>query len=100
VSEVVHDEPGSRTRHAWLRTALGMVAVTILIERGLALRGLPLVLGLVALAPATALVAVAIRRSAELGPHDSAGPSRPAIALTSVAVIGLAVAALASVLGR
>ncbi len=73
MSERQYDEPGSRTRQAWLRSALGMVAVTVLIERGLALRGSPLVLGLAALAPAAAFVTVAVRRSLALGPQHSAG---------------------------
>jgi hypothetical protein len=99
VTETDYDEPGSRTRQAWLRTALVVVAVTILIERGLAIRGMPPALGLVALVPAAALVAVAAWRSAELGPHHSAGPRTSAVALAAGAVLGLAVVAVVSVLG-
>lgn len=99
MSDVQYDEPGSRTRQAWLRTSLGMVAVAVLIERGLAAQGMPLALGLVALAPAAAFVALATRRSFELGPHDSAGPRRSTVLMTAVAVIGLGAVAAASVFG-
>lgn len=99
MSEVQYDEPGSRTRQAWLRTALGMVAVAVLIERGLAARGMPLVLGLGALVPAVVFIAVAAGRSVALGPHDSAGPGRGAVMLTTAAVVGLAAIAAGAVLG-
>jgi hypothetical protein len=99
MSEVQYDEPGSRTRQAWLRSALGMVAVAVLIERGLAVRGMPLVLGLVALAPAVVFVAVAARRTAVLGPRESPGPRRSAVVLSAIAVAGLAAIAAASVIG-
>jgi hypothetical protein len=98
VSDPQYDEPGSRTRQAWLRSALGMVAVAVLIERGLAARGMPRALGLVALAPAVVFVALAARRSVELGPHDSAGPRRFTVLMTAGAVIGLGAVAAASVL--
>jgi hypothetical protein len=97
MSDVQYDEPGSRTRQAWLRSALGFVAVSILVERGLAARGMPLVLGLTALLPAVAFVVVAARRTLELGPHHSGGPSRLTLMLTAVAVIGLATIGAASV---
>ena len=99
MSQVQYDEPGSRTRQAWLRSALGMAAVTALVERGLALQGSSLVVALVALGPAVLFVVVSARRSVELGPHDSAGLRRAAILMTAVAVVGLSVAAAASVLG-
>lgn len=98
MSEVQYDEPGSRTRQAWLRSALGMVAVSVLIERGLAVRGMPLVLGLATLIPAAVFVAVAVRRTLLLGPHHSTGPSRQAVALTAGAVVVLAATAAVSVL--
>jgi hypothetical protein len=97
MSAVQYDEPGSRTRQAWLRSALGMVAVAILIERGLAARGMPLVLGLAALVPAAAFVLVAVRRTLELGPGESTGPSRRIVLLTAITVIGLAGTAAVSV---
>lgn len=99
MSNAQYDEPGSRTRQAWLRSALGMVAVSILIERGLAARGMPLVLGLAALGPAVAFVVVAVRRTLELGPHQSEGPTRPTVLFTAAVVIGLAVIAAVSVVG-
>jgi hypothetical protein len=97
MSQVQYDEPGSRTRQAWLRSALGMVAVTALVERGLAVRGSSLVLALAALVPAVVFVVAAAQRSVELGPHDSAGPRRLAVLMTAVAALGLAVLAVASV---
>lgn len=99
MSDPQYDEPGSRTRQAWLRTALGMVVVAVLIERGLAARGMPVVLGLGALVPAVAFIAIAARRSVALGPHDSAGLSRRGMMLTTSVVVGLAVIAAASVIG-
>ena len=76
-----------------------MVAVTVLIERGLALRGSPLVLGLAALAPAAAFVTVAVWRSLALGPQHSAGMSRATVVVAAGAVVLLATAAAVSVLG-
>lgn len=99
MSDLQYDEPGSRTRQGWLRTGLGMVAVAVLIERGLAARGMPLILGLAALVPAVVFIAVAARRSVELGPHESDGPSRATVVLTAVAVMGLAATAAMSVVG-
>ena len=99
MSDLQYDEPGSRTRQSWLRTGLGVVAVSVLIERGLAARGMPLILGLGALVPAVVFIAVAAGRSAVLGPRDSPGPSRSAVLLSAVAVAGLAAIAVASVLG-
>lgn len=99
MSNVQYDEPGSRTRQAWLRSALGMVAVSILIERGLAARGMPLVLGLACLAPAVAFVGVAVRRTLALGPHQSHGPTRATVLVATVAVLALAVIAALSVVG-
>ena len=97
MSDVQYDEPGSRTRQSWLRSGLGMVAVAVLIERGLAARGMPLVLGLAALLPAVVFVVMAARRSLQLGPHQSAGPDRATVVLTAVAVIALAATAAVSV---
>ncbi len=99
MSDVQYDEPGSRTRQAWLRSALGMIAVAVLIERGLASRGMPLALGLAAVVPAVAFVVVAARRTFELGPRHSAGPRRLTVVLTAVAVIALAATAALSVVG-
>jgi len=99
MSDVQYDEPGSRTRQAWLRSGLGMVAVAVLIERGLAARGMPLVLGLAAVVPAAVFVVVAARRNFELGPHHSSGPSRYTVLLSAAAVIGLAATAALTVVG-
>lgn len=99
MSDRQYDEPGSRTRQAWLRTTLGIVAVAVLIERGLAATGMPLVLGLAALVPTVVFIAIATGRSVALGPHVSAGPSRGAVLLTTAAVVGLAAIAVASVVG-
>ena len=97
MSDVEYDEPGSRTRQAWLRTALGVAALTLLIERGLVVRGMPLLLGLAAIAPVVLLAALAARRSSELRPHRSAGPSRVEVQLTALAVLGIAVAAAVAI---
>jgi hypothetical protein len=99
VSDSQYDEPGSRTRQAWLRTALGMVAVTALVERGLVVDALPAAMGILAVIPAVVLVGLAVRRSAALGPQESAGLGRVAVAVACLAVTGLSVAAVMAVLG-
>lgn len=93
-----YDEPGSRTRQAWLRTALGVGAVTVLVARGLVIRGLPDVVLLIALLPAAGFVAVAVARSRALGPHESDPVGRAGARFAVAGILALALVAAVTVL--
>ena len=84
----LYDEPGSRTRWSWLRTALVFLAVAALVVRGLYLRGIPAAVLVLAVALAGSFWAVALRRAAAIGPHASPGVG----AGTVLAVLGIVVA--------
>lgn len=84
----LYDEPGSRTRLAWLRTGLVVIAVTLLVMRGLYLRGVPGWVVIAAVALAVAFAVLAVRRVARLGPHESPGVTRG----TVLGVLGIVVA--------
>lgn len=84
----LYDEPGSRTRWAWLRTGLVFLAVTLLVIRGLFLRGAPAWVLVVAVLLASAFGVLAIVRAAQVGPRHSPGVSRA----TVVSVLGIVVA--------
>jgi hypothetical protein len=98
MSDSQYDEPGSRTRQAWLRTSLGMLVVSVLVLRGMVLQGVPAVVVLVALLPAAVFLAVAVARTRSLGPTESEALRSPAGLLASAAVLGLALIAGVSVL--
>jgi hypothetical protein len=98
MSDSQYDEPGSRTRQAWLRTSLGMLVVSVLVLRGMVLQGLPWVVVLVALLPATVFLAVAVARTRSLGPTESEALRSPAGHLATAATLGLALIAGAAVL--
>ena len=83
-----YDEPGSRTRWSWLRTGLVFLAVTLLVMRGLYLRGTPWWVLAVALALASAFGVLAVRRAADVGPHESPGVTRRSV----LAVLGIVLA--------
>lgn len=91
---VGYDEVGSRTRHAWLRTSLTAMGVTLLAERGLVLAEAPTVLLIAALVPAIMVLAVTIVRVGHLRPHDSEPASPTSIALVVIGAVGLAVFSL------
>jgi uncharacterized membrane protein YidH (DUF202 family) len=96
VTDSPYDEAGSRTRQAWQRTSLGLVAVTLLVVRSLVLDQVgpgPLLLALI---PATAFLMVALSRMARLRHGESPPPPRWLVLAASAFVAGLAVAALAS----
>jgi hypothetical protein len=84
----LYDEPGSRTRWAWLRTALVFVAVTLLVVRGLYLRGIPTWVLALAVALAGSFLALALRRAAQVGPRESPGVGGG----TVLSVLGIVVA--------
>lgn len=83
-----YDEIGTRTRQAWLRTGLGVVAVTLLAVRGLVVAdaGAPLLLAVVV--PAVAFLAAAVVRSSRLQ-HGRSDPMARAVVVTVVLALGL-----------
>lgn len=82
----MHDEPGSRTRLAWLRTCLAALAVGALMLRGLVLAGASRVeLGSVT-ACLLAFIALASARSVRLRALHSPPPS-PVLLITAASVI-------------
>ena len=91
-----YDEPGSRTRFAWLRTMLVFLAVDALAVRGLLVRGGPKwLLVLIALGFLAFLVVSSVR-VVRLGPWTSpAVPRGLVLAAASCAVAGGVLAALA-----
>jgi uncharacterized membrane protein YidH (DUF202 family) len=93
-----YDEPGSRTRQAWLRTSLGVMAVTALVVRGMVLQGVPGSLVLASILPAAAFLAVAVVRTRILAPGESEALRSSAALVTSAAALGLALVAGVSVL--
>jgi hypothetical protein len=98
MSDSQYDEPGSRTRQAWLRTSLGFVAVTALVVRGMVLQGVPGIVVLVTILPAALFLVVAVARTRILAPTESEALRLPAVLVTSAATFGLALLAGVSVL--
>jgi hypothetical protein len=78
-----YDEPGTRTRQAWLRTSLTALGVALLAERGLVLAGAPRWVMALGLLPAIVVLGVAVIRVTQL----REGHSDPARTLVVVAVI-------------
>lgn len=93
-----YDEPGSRTRQAWLRTWLATLAVSALMLRGLAVTGAGWLPAVVVLAGLVALGGIAMSRSARLGPRHSPAPSRRLLPGAAGVVIALAILAAAYLL--
>ncbi|MHB1212270.1 MAG: hypothetical protein ACYC0W_08425 [Candidatus Nanopelagicales bacterium] len=90
------DEPAGRTRMSWMRTLLGVVAVTMLVERGLVVRAAPAGWLAVAAAPALAFAALVAMRARRLAGTDPAPMGRGllvAAALTVIALAGIGVTA-------
>ena len=92
----LYDEPGSRTRFAWLRTALAFLAVSALMVRGLYVRHAPAWSLVVVVALALAMSALALTRAMRLGPRES--PSAPTWLIVSFATIIAVTAMCAAVL--
>lgn len=91
-----YDEPGSRTRFAWLRTGLVFLAVNALALRGLFLREGPVWLYAVIALECAAFVGVAGLRIARLGPWASPALPRPLVfAAAGCAICCSAFAAMA-----
>lgn len=85
-----YDEIGSRTRQAWLRTSLGVLAVTLLVLRGLALMDAAVWAMLACLLPAGVMLGLAIRRSVRLQ-HGESEPMTARIAVSVSASVGVLV---------
>ena len=86
----MYDEPGSRTRLAWIRTSLAMSGLCALLIRGVMLRHASVIgIGLV-IACASALGTIAVLRSTALRPQQA-----PPLSLTLVAVTAVVVSTLA-----
>jgi hypothetical protein len=86
-----YDEPGSRTRFAWLRTSLVFLAVNALALRGLFLRDGPVWLYAVIGLECAAFMVVAGLRIARLGPWASPGVPRHLVFVTSGCAIGCSI---------
>jgi hypothetical protein len=99
VTEPAYDEPGTRTRQSWLRTGLGLAAVTLLVFRGVILAGFPAAIVVVSVLPGTVVVAVAVARSLQLRPLASPAIARRMLVVASAATVVLGVMALVSVVG-
>lgn len=89
------DEPAGRTRMSWMRTLLGVVAVTVLVERGLVVRSAPAGWLAVAAVPALAFIALAAMRARGLAaprplPIGRRAAVSSALAVTALAAIGVA----------
>jgi len=89
-----YDEVGSRTRQAWLRTGLGSMAVTLLVERGLLIVETPAWLRVLALVPGALLIVIAVARTLQLRHGESAAlPFRLGLVILAgllvLAVIGV-----------
>lgn len=98
-----YDEVGSRTRQAWLRTGLGSIAVTLLVERGLLIVSTPGWLRGLALVPGVVLIVIAVARTLEIGHGESTGlPFRLGLVILAgvlmLAAIGI-VAAIVTTVG-
>lgn len=91
------DDPAQRTGLAWIRTMLGVVAVTLLVERGLWERSAPVGVLVVPLVPALAFLVVGAARRRVLAAAPPAGPSGWVVGGAVAGVCALAVAGLATV---
>jgi hypothetical protein len=91
-----YDEAGARTRQAWLRTGLGVAAVSLLVERGLLVSGSPTWMRGVGLVPVVLLVALTLSRMRSIGGAEPPGLAGRAVALGLVGVFGLAAVAIVS----
>lgn len=91
---VAYDEPGTRTRQAWLRTSLTALGVALLAERGLVLAGAPSWVMALGLLPVIVIVSIAVMRVTQLRAGHS-DPARTRVvfgviaALMGTALIGI-----------
>jgi hypothetical protein len=98
----VHDDPVGRTRFAWVRTVLGVLAVTALVERGLLMSGVDAWVLAVALLPGAAFSVAAYARMRVVSADASRGAGDRVVVPATAALVGLALVGLASaaLLGR
>jgi phosphatidylglycerophosphate synthase len=94
-----YDEIGSRTRQAWLRTGLGAAAVSLLLLRGLVIGGTQGWVMAVCLVPGVTFVTFTVIRMRGIEHGRSAPLPTSGVALTLVAVCGIALAAVVSLPG-
>ncbi len=93
-----YDEVGSRTRQAWLRTSLGVLAVALLSMRSLLLADAPTWTIVACLVPAAAFIVIAVVRTMRVN-HAESEHATAAMGYAVVAAIaGLVVMAMMSVL--
>lgn len=88
-----YDEPGTRTRQAWLRTSLTALGVALLAERGLALAGAPRWVMVLALVPAAVILGVAVLRVTQLREGHSDPARTRVVAAVLAAILATAVIA-------
>ena len=88
-----YDEPGSRTKFAWIRTGLVLVAVNALIARGLHLRDAPSWLYAIVVLEVLVFATLAVIRFASLGPWESPGVSARLVVSTATTVVAMCLVA-------
>lgn len=86
----MYDEPGSRTRLAWLRTSLATLAVCALLLRGLILGHATWIQLALVLACAATFGALAATRATQLHPRTSPAPSGALLAGSALVIVALA----------
>ena len=90
-----YDDVSGRTRQAWLRTSLGVAAVTFLLVRSLAMEGAGIGALFLAVVPATAFVTATVLRMTGLA-RRSGMPASARVLLACAAMV-LAMATMAAV---
>jgi len=93
-----YDEVGSRTRHAWLRTNLGVLAVALLSMRSLLLADAPTWAIVACLVPAAAFTGIAVVRTMRVNHAESEHATAVTGYVVVASVAGLVAIAVMSVL--
>ncbi len=96
--QTAYDEVGSRTRQSWLRTNLGVLAVTLLSMRSLLLADAPPWSIVACLVPAAAFTVVAVVRTARVKHAESEQATMATGYGVVAAIAGLVLIAIMSVL--
>ncbi len=94
-----YDEVGSRTRQAWLRTSLGVIAVTLLVLRSLLLADADTPALLAGLIPAAIFTSIAVRRTMQVRHGESERAAGATVAWVLASVAGLVTVGIITVLG-
>ncbi len=98
MSQLQYDEVGSRTRQSWLRTSLGVIVATLLVERSLLLAEHSLAVMLLALAPGLVALGVIFVRMRRLRVHESDAMLRAKGLLFALALLCTALVSVIAVL--